>query len=192
VAQFGMRDEENSYYLFEILPDDKGTSVVGFYFTQQAAKLLPRKYDFSLQFNDLATGTLSLDLTKGSERMEPLHAKIRLNRAASTRMPKAVVKDAALEQCIATSAAANLPDVAKVHRVVITSSEWEINRNYRGVILSRNRRAYIAFTAKENGKCYMNEVTVSQGHDGKNYSSKCSVNFLYLEADDILLENVNK
>lgn len=191
-AQFAVRDDEKAYYLFEILPDDKGTSPVALDFTRAAKNLAPRKYDFTLEFNDVATGKLSIDFSTGLDRVAKLYDKICLNRAANARMPKAAAKDAALEQCIATSAAANLPDVAKVHRVVITSSDWEINRNYRGVILSRNRRAYIAFTAKENGKCYMNEVTVSQGHDGKNYSSKCSVNFLYLGAEDILLENVNK
>jgi hypothetical protein len=192
----GTGSEAKSYITFEVIPTDKSTSGIALGFTRGAHKLLPRKYDFTISTYDNPVGKVTIDFSQGLDRLEPLYQKVRTNRAASARMPKAAVKDPAVEQKIISAAMAmsfhSIGGITKIHRVVLLEKDWKIERNWRGVITGRSRRAEIAFTSKEDGKCYMTEVIVGQGHNGKDFAGDYSVGLAYHGAEDILLENVNK
>jgi hypothetical protein len=148
-------------------------------------------YPEETTFKELYTAASKLVNALGSiDDVHKLAEKSKTQKIRDTRMPEAAAKDAVLEKRFAElfnkDAASNNMTILKV---VITGTDWKINRNeLTGIILGRARAGVIAGKDK-NGKCYLAKFDIYEDYVGSSFTGS-RIGYWYYSGVEILCENV--
>jgi len=185
--------QDKSYLQFALLPDEDwfAKSYAPYlakenwtysYFIDDLARAgdvshsITCELEFPTNIQDDLKGAVNLDLANGSTALKALSAKLHDQLMASRQLPKAGMKNAALEQQM-LAAANGLGWNDHFQKVIITSSAWVVSKNeLTGAILYRYVGA-VATTKSADGKCYYQEFGFRQDYTGGgNYSSTVKYN----------------
>lgn len=107
---------------------------------------------------------LSLDLNNGISELKTMATKMHDEMMASRTLPKAGMKNAAMEQQMVAALNA-LGWKENFTKVVINSSDWTVKKNELGVILYRIVSA-VGIFKDYDGKCMYQEFTFRQDYTG--------------------------
>jgi len=107
---------------------------------------------------------LSLDLNSGITEIKTMATKLHDEMMASRTLPKAGMKNAAMEQQMVT-ALNKLGWKENFTKVVINSTDWTVKKNELGIILYRIVAA-VGIFKEFDGKCWYQEFTFRQDYTG--------------------------
>jgi hypothetical protein len=192
--EFTLSEEsaEITYLSTEIIPDPATSRTRGCVkFSKGLANLSPRKHKVQVILSSsdgiLSEGELELDCTQGQENLQKIASALAQKQLDAVRMPEAGMNNPALEKDIK----AVLSDwEEKPLRVIITSTDWKINRNaVTGIIEFRDIWTAVAVKSPD-GKCKIFYLSFRQDYNGKSYGKtrKWAVG----DSEEISCANINK
>ncbi|MEP7238899.1 MAG: hypothetical protein ABI685_13565, partial [Ferruginibacter sp.] len=154
-----------------------------------AQKLYPDEPDFKITYQ------LATKLLQGLGTLEDVHtlaAKSKQKKISDTKLPTAVVKDAALERMFidAYNNRYGSEDKATAIKAVITTDDWQIERNeVTGIVTGRIRRGVLVLK-KADGKCYLTSYfNIHQEYVGSSFSATAKPIYGF-GSQEMLCENV--
>jgi hypothetical protein len=186
---------EMTYLNTEIVPDPATSLTRGCAkFSMGLANLSPRKHKVKVilrhqtgESGILSEGEFELDCSQGQEKLQKIASDLAQKQLDKVRMPESAMKNPSLEKEIK----AVLSDwEEKPLRVVITGSEWTINRNsVTGIIEFRSIWTAVAVKSPD-GKCKIFYLSFRQDYNGKSYGK--TRRWGVGDSEEISCDNVNK
>lgn len=167
-------DEEWIQKNYKMYADDYNDMYVQLFSGFGKITPVPQVFRIVLSFSannnfNLIKGNVSVDLSDGTERYEKLASMLNSVNLQSVDLPKAKMKNPALEGKM-LSIMKEKSTVQEYKKAVITAEQWFVQKNELGVILHRYVPAVIT-SKNSDGKCYYQEFTFKQDYTGAgNYS----------------------
>ena len=195
--EFTLSEEsgERTYLSTEIVPDPVKSLTSGCVkFSMGLANLSPRKHKVKVILKSqtgengiISEGEFELDCSQGGEKLKKIASDLAKKQLDKIRMPEPGMKNPSLQKEIMTV----LSDwEEKPLRVVITGTEWTINRNsVTGIIEFRSIWTAVAVKSPD-GKCKIFYLSVRQDYNGSSYGK--TKRWAMGDSEEIACENINK
>jgi hypothetical protein len=163
---------ENAWLGSEIIPDPARSSTRGAaIFTKAISELSPRRHTVRVQTLDgnwkvLAEGEFQLDCSGGLDRVAEVNKNLGEKKLSAVNLPTPAMRNPTIEnECIA----ALKEWKEKPLKVIITDSEWSVQRHpVSGAIVSRIINT-TTVVKKPDGGCRMFQISFEQPYNGKSY-----------------------
>jgi len=158
-------------------------------FWDAAQKVYPTETDFAKAYT---TATKLVDTLGSIDNVRAIASKSKEQKIKDTRVPVAVIKDAALEKMFIDVFNKQYSEEFKgaATKAVIRSDDWSIERNeITGIVTGRVRRAAIVYKGS-NGKCYLvSNFFIHQEYVGSSFIETKSI-YIVQNGQEMLCENV--
>jgi hypothetical protein len=114
----------------------------------------------------VAEGTFDFDLSNGKDKLKAQAYSYDAKEIEARMMPKAVIKNAAIEQDLMALIKNDFQEEIVPLRAVIDDNDWTILRDDYDAISGKKISGYVAFKVPRNGRCFYKKITIWQPYTG--------------------------